>query len=600
MCGITGFLDFSPSTNLEVLTQRISAMTSTLSHRGPDGEGVWVDQHAGIALGHRRLSILDVSDAGSQPMQSACGRYVLISNGEIYNFRALRAELEVLGCVFRGSGDTEVMLAAISIWGVRKAIEKCNGMFAFALWDRQLRRLHLGRDRIGEKPLYAGWAGRVFLFGSELKALRRHPDFQAAPDRNSLALFIRYCCIPAPWSIYQGINKILPGTIVTIGEQGQAPHAETYWSTPVIARCGVDNSLDSYGKSLDSAVEEFGALLADSVKLRLESDRPFGAFLSGGVDSSTIVALMQQVTNRPAKTFTIGFEEADEAVYARAVSAHLGTDHTERYISSDDALRVIPELPRLYDEPFSDSSQIPTFLISQLARESVTVVLTGDAGDELFGGYGRYRPSPKPLPPIHTNGVTDYERIRYYQRRMSTWADPESLVLGSHEPATLMTDPANWLPTDDLVPQMMLMDSITYLPDELLVKLDRAAMAVGLEPRTPFLDHRLIEFSWRLPMDMKIRDGVRKWILRQLLYRHVPPFLIERPKQGFEIPLSRWLRNGLREWAESLLDEQRLTSEGFFDARQIREKWESHLSGDDTWKHFLWSILMFEAWLEQS
>lgn len=594
MCGIAGFLDFSANTARELLTQRVAAMTSTLAHRGPDGDGLWVDQNAGIALGHRRLSILDVSGSGSQPMQSACGRYVLASNGEVYNFRALRAILENLGSVFRGSGDTEVMLSAISVWGLRQAIERCNGMFAFALWDRRTRRLHLGRDRIGEKPLYAGWAGNVFLFGSELKALRRHPAFNASIDRDAIALYLRYCCIPAPCSIYKGIGKILPGTIVTIGEPGQTC-AETYWSTTEVARRGLENP---YTGSAEDAVEELGALLTDSVRLRLESDRPLGAFFSGGVDSSTIVALMQHTTNHPAKTFTIGFEEADEAGYAREVSDHFGTDHIEQYISSEDALRVIPRLPRLYDEPFSDSSQIPTFLISQLARSSVAVVLTGDAGDELFGGYNRYRPSPKPLPPIHSNGVPDYERIRYYQRRMSTWADPEGLALGANEPATLLTDPACWLPTDDLVQQMMLMDIITYLPDDLLVKLDRAAMGVGLEPRTPFLDPRVMEFVWRLPIGMKVRSGVRKWILRQLLYRYVPPVLIERPKQGFEIPLSTWLRHGLREWAESLLDESRLAREGFFDARQIRQRWELHLAGDNQWKHSLWSILMFEAWLD--
>src|SRR5579871_2769537 len=520
MCGITGFLDSSRQVPFGDLDGVVTAMTGTLSHRGPDGDGTWVDREAGFAMGHRRLSILDLSSAGRQPMHSACGRYVISMNGEIYNFRELRQRLA--GTVrFIGTSDTEVMLAAISAWGLDRAIEEFNGMFAFALWDRETRRLHLGRDRVGEKPLYYGWSGDVFLFASELKALRRHPSFDASIDRNALALFLRYCCVPAPHSIYKGISKVMPGTIVTLDAAGprREPKARTYWSAAQVAESSL---ADPVTCSPEEAADQLEQLLHDSVKLRMESDRPVGAFLSGGVDSSMVVAMMRRKGVSPVKTFSIGFEEADEAVHSRAVAKHLGTDHSEQYITSEDALRVIPRLPFLYDEPFSDSSQIPTFLISVLARQQVTVILTGDAGDELFCGYGRYSLPEQPLPSIHGSGVLNHERIRYYHSLRSYWTRPDSMVPGSSEPFNRMCDPALWLRAEDFRDQMMLMDTITYLPDDLLVKLDRASMAVGLETRTPFLDHRLIQYAWRLPFWMKLNGDVRKWILRQVLYRYVP------------------------------------------------------------------------------
>lgn len=571
-------------------------MTATLRHRGPDGEGVWVDADAGVALGNRRLSILDLSAAGSQPMHSACGRYVISTNGEIYNFRSLRAELKTMGAAFTGSSDTEVMLAAISAWGVHRAVRRFNGMFAFALWDRRDRRLHLGRDRIGEKPLYYGWSGKVFLFGSELKALTCHPGFDRAIDRGALALYLRHSYIPAPLSVYQGISKLMAGTVLTLTSGDAEPAIDTYWSAREIAEHGLS---DPFPGTAGEAADCLDDLLTDSIKLRMESDRPVGAFLSGGVDSSTLVALMGRATHVPVNTFSIGFEEADEAVYSRRVAAHLGANHTEQYITSADALTVIPRLPHLYDEPFSDSSQIPTFLVSVLARRDVAVILTGDAGDELFCGYRRYALPRQPLPQIHGNGVPNCERIEFYRSRISHWTDPGNVLRGSTEPPSVLGDPAQWLRSSDFREQMMLMDTITYLPDDLLVKLDRAAMGVGLETRTPYLDHRLIEFAWKLPFRMKLNGEVRKWILRRVLYRYVPPALIERPKQGFEIPLFTWLTGGLRDWAESLLDESRIRREGFFHAPAIREKWNLLTSGDRRSRHDIWTILMFEAWLEQ-
>jgi asparagine synthase (glutamine-hydrolysing) len=583
-------------------------MAGTLRHRGPDDQGVWTDCASGVALAHRRLSILDLSTAGHQPMVSCGGRYVIVLNGEIYNFRALREELSTSGHAFRGTSDTEVMLAAISAWGFDEALARFNGMFAFALWDREERLLRLGRDRLGEKPLYYGWAGNVFLFGSELKALRAHPNFNHPINRDALTLYLRYRYIPAPYSIYQGISKLRAGTFLTVPalQVRATPRVKTYWSAKEAAQRGLEDPLVA---SPEEAQERLEDLLADSVKIRLESDVPVGAFLSGGVDSSTVVALMQQESHQRVKTFCLGFEEADEAVYSAKVAQHLGTDHTDAYVTSKDALAVIPYIPSLYDEPFSDSSQIPTTMISAMAKRDVTVILTGDGGDELFCGYGRYELQPD-LPASANGNGTRLERsgpecstlecsIARYRARISQWPEPAAVVLGASEPATAFTEPCRWLQTDDVRNQMMHLDTIQYLPDDLLVKLDRAAMSVGLETRTPFLDHRLVEYAWRLPFQMKMNFGIRKWLLRQVLYRHVPAALIERPKQGFEVPLDTWLRNGLRDWAESLLDESRLQREGFFAPLPIKEKWDQHLAGNRRWRHYLWSILMFETWLER-
>jgi asparagine synthase (glutamine-hydrolysing) len=568
-------------------------MTATLSHRGPDGEGIWIDEAAGIALGNRRLAIIDISARGHQPMQSPCGRYVITTNGEIYNFRALRGELESRGQRFAGNSDTEVMLAAISVWGLERALVKFNGMFAFALWDSTLRLLHLGRDRIGEKPLYYGWSGGVFLFGSELKALRAHSRFDAAIDRNNIAIYLRHCYIPAPYSIYTGISKVMPGTTLTVRADGTVQDAttKTYWSAKNVAEQSLSDPIRS---SPDAAVEQLTELLSDSVRLRLESDRPVGVFLSGGVDSCTIAALMCRESSSQVQTFSIGFEEADEAVFAREVAKHLGTRHTDQYITAKDAIDIIPRLPFLYDEPFADSSQIPTCLISMLARPHVSVALTGDGGDELFCGYERYPSVADRWSPLGAGPM------ELYRSDLSYWPQPADLVPLVTEPSGLLNDPAQWMETEDFRLQMMLIDTLTYLPDDLLVKMDRASMGVGMETRTPFLDHRLIEFAWRLPMTLKVHARISKWILRQVLYRHVPPALVDRPKQGFAAPLYRWLTTDLRDWAEELIAEPRLRQEGFFDPRPIRDKWKRLLSGESEWKYALWSILMFQSWLEQS
>jgi asparagine synthase (glutamine-hydrolysing) len=597
MCGITGFLDLSGTTSTADLQAQVKGMTDALAHRGPDGEGIWVDPSVGIALGNRRLSILDVSSAGRQPMSSACRRYVISTNGEIYNYRALRAELEGFGATFGGSGDTEVMLAAISAWGIDRAIEKLNGMFAFALWDRERRRLHLSRDRIGEKPLYYGWAGNVLLFGSELKALRCHPSFNPSIDRSALLLYARYCYVPAPYSIFSGISKVMAGTIVTFDAAGgqREPRIATYWSAREVAQRALTDPLRC---SPQQAAEDLSALLADSVDLRMQSDRPIGAMLSGGIDSPTVAALMSRNRDREVWTFSIGFEEADEAPFARKIAEHLGTRHEEQYITATNALEIIPRMPALYDEPFADSSQIPTYFVSQLARRDVAVVLTGDGGDELFGGYHRYRLPPELEGGTDRDRLSMRDRIDFYLAGVSHWLNPGELVLNTVEPPTLVCDANQWIRADDPRDEMMFMDVMTYLPDDLLVKVDRASMSVGLEARAPFLDPRLLEYAWRLPFDFKVNGEVRKCILRQVLHRYVPQSLVDRPKQGFCVPLDMWLRNGLRDWAESLLNETRLRHEGLFDARIVRDEWARHLAGGSRWKYRLWAILMFQAWLE--
>lgn len=648
MCGLAGFLDPSRRTGGEELRATVTRMAAALRHRGPDDGGAWVDAEAGIALGHRRLSIVDLSPLGHQPMQSACGRYVTAFNGEIYNHRALRRELEGLGHAFRGHSDTEVMLAAFVEWGLEAALERFNGMFALALWDRKGRLLHLVRDRLGEKPLYYGWMGRTFLFGSELKALRAHPEFRGEVDRGALALYLRHNYIPTPYSIYRGIRKLPPGTRLTLNgaDAGAAPTPIPYWSFREVSERGV---AEPFTGSADEAAAHLDTLLRDAVKLRMEADVPLGAFLSGGIDSSTVVALMQAQGDRPVKTFTIGFHEAayNEAEDAKAVARHLGTEHTELYVTPGEAMAVIPRLPALYDEPFADSSQIPTFLVSELARRHVTVSLSGDAGDELFGGYNRYfwgrsiwqRIGWMPrgmrgaaaraltvLPPeawetvfrmtgpvlpgkikqrspgdkLHKLAeilaVNDPETM--YLGLVSHWKDPASLAVGASEPPTVLTDRSQWADLPDFTQRMMYLDTVTYLPDDILVKVDRASMGVSLEGRIPFLDHRVVEFAWRLPLSMKVRDGQGKWLLRQVLYGYVPRGLIERPKMGFGVPIDAWLRGPLRDWAESLLAERRLRAEGFLHPRPIREKWAEHLSGRRNWQYHLWDVLMFQAWLE--
>lgn len=656
MCGFAGLLGDGTRREGSIGALALK-MAKAIESRGPDDAGVWVDEPLGIALGHRRLSILDLSAAGHQPMQSANGQCVLAYNGEIYNHLILRAELEKSGLapVWRGQSDTETLLTGFSVWGVQATLQRCIGMFAFALWDREARTLTLGRDRMGEKPLYYGWLGQgdgksegaVFLFGSELKALKAHPGFCAAIDRNALCLLMRHNYIPAPYSIYRGIHKLEAGCLLNVSLARPEPQITRYWSAAKVAVAG---AVQPFAGTALQAVDALEALLNSAVMQQMMADVPLGAFLSGGVDSSTVVALMQAQSSRPVKTFTIGFNEDgyNEAVHAKAVAKHLGTDHVELYVSAQQALDVIPKLPTLYCEPFSDSSQIPTFLVSQLARRQVTVSLSGDAGDELFCGYNRYllassmwnkisalpagsrrlaargitalsperwnallRPLQGALPASlrHANlgdklskgaGVLAAGSLdKLYLGLVSHWNDPTSVVIRGSEPPTLLTGQAPQLPGLDDIQRMMALDTLTYLPDDILVKLDRAAMGVSLEGRVPFLDHRVVEFAWSLPQNLKLRNGVGKWVLREVLYRHVPKALIERPKMGFGVPIGEWLREPLRDWAESLLDEARLQREGFFHPAPIRQKWAEHLSGRRNWQYHLWNVLMFQAWLEQ-
>jgi len=655
MCGIAGCLHIS-SANISALESVIRAMTIRLHHRGPDNEGIWLDHNAGVALGHRRLSILDLSPTGVQPMFSAGGRYVMVFNGEIYNHLELRKQLELseqqiasAGSsernTWRGRSDTETLLAGFETWGIDETIKRGVGMFAFAVWDKKTRILTLARDRLGEKPLYYGWLGNVFLFGSELKALRGHPDFRGEINRDVITLFLRRNYIPAPFSIYRGIYKLPPGTYLQVRADRRDTVPVAYWS----ARAHVENGQrNPYRGSEVEAISTLQELIKQSLSGQMIADVPLGAFLSGGVDSSTVVALMQQLSRRPVKTFTIGFYENgyDEATHALTVARHLGTDHTELYVTPEETRAVIPKLPELYDEPFADSSQLPTYLVSQLARRHVTVSLSGDGGDELFGGYNRYVWAteiwrkvgwmPKPLraafadllvmlPPTTWNNVFERlgrflpARFRYtepgsklhklaeilavrtpeeiYWGLVSHWNQPADIVRGAKEPETVLTDTNSWADVREFEHRMMYLDLVSYLPDDLLVKVDRAAMGVSLETRVPFLDHRLVEFAWRLPLHFKLRGGMTKWLLRQVLYRHVPKELIERPKMGFGVPIDSWLRGPLRNWAESLLDPARLSREGYFSPAPIQEKWKEHLSGRRNWQYHLWGILMFQAWL---
>jgi len=630
------------------LKSTVLDMCEQLEHRGPDDAGSWVDAEAGVALGHRRLSIIDLSSEGHQPMCSPCGRYVMSFNGEIYNYRDLRRELESLP--WRGHSDTEVMLAAISEWGVEKALVRFNGMFAFALWDRRDRLLHLARDRMGEKPLYYGWMNRIFFFGSELKALCAHPAWSSEINRDALALYMRHNYVPAPYSIYRGIYKLAPGSLLTLPHtdagKNQAGKISRYWSLRTVAEDAEGNSFSGDEHGMEDALDE---LLRDAVALRMEADVPLGAFLSGGFDSSLVVALMQSQSKRPVRTFSIGFHEKEynEAAFAGAVARHLGTDHTELYVRPAEAMNVIPRLPSLYDEPFSDSSQIPTALVSQLAVGQVKVALSGDGGDELFGGYKRYDLArdlwrrigwlPSPCRRWMAAGITSVPQhvwghadrwlapmlAKYgrpgpvgdklyklaevlavatpeglYRRLVSHWKKPVAIVKGAQEPPTIFSDSGQWAKLEDFSQRMLYLDSMSYLPDDILVKVDRASMGVSLEARVPLLDHRVVEFAWRLPFAMKVNNGRGKWPLRRVLYRYIPQAMMDRPKMGFGVPVDAWLRGPLREWAEALLDEQRLEGEGYFNPAPIREKWSEHLSGTRNWQYHLWDVLMFQAWLE--
>lgn len=671
MCGMTGFLLARSGVSAEGLRAMAGRMAAAMHHRGPDDSGAWADEQTGVALGHARLAIIDLSPAGHQPMVSAGGRFVIAFNGEIYNHLALRADLEQAGAApaWRGHSDTETLLAGFEHWGVEATLQRCVGMFAIALWDKAERCLTLARDRFGEKPLYYGWAGkggeRAFVFGSELKAVRAYPGFDAAVCREALAQYLRFMYVPAPRTIYRGLFKLEPGCLLTLhgfppaeapadplrpGQQHEGIEVRRWWSLAETVAAGAAAPLEDE----QAALQLLETQLNEAVRAQSLADVPLGAFLSGGVDSSAIVALMQRQASRPVKTFTIGFDEAgfDESPHARAVAQHLGTEHHEMRVSAQMAQDVIPSLPWMYDEPFADSSQVPTHLVCRAARQHVTVALSGDAGDELFGGYNRYFWGPRiwhrlswlPLParkmlghalaavptgawdaigaPLGagagTGGVARLgdklhklaarlQTVRtiddLYLSLVSEWRDPAAVVLGEggqvvREPVSLLDDPLPARGADQEQLRMMFRDSMTYLPDDILCKVDRAAMATSLETRVPFLDHRVVELAWRLPVAMKIRGSVGKWALRQVLYKHVPRELIERPKAGFAIPIGQWLRGPLRDWAEGLLDARRLESEGYLDPAPIRKAWQEHLTARYDWTPRLWSVLMFQAWLE--
>jgi len=647
MCGLVGF--FTPRSFKDGAAV-LQHMCSKLVHRGPDDSGYWISQDQLLGVAHRRLSILDLSPAGHQPMVSAHGHWVIVLNGEIYNHLALRKQLVQAGCApnWRGHSDTETLLACVEAWGVEATLKATVGMFAFALWDKTSQHLILARDRLGEKPLYYGLSNGAVVFSSELKAVRAFPGFAGEIDRGALSLYMRHNTVSGAHCIYKGFAKLLPGTWLKVTSSdvasGHLPEPKPYWSALDCASEGRRSPLQ-FGTDAE-AVGALEKLLREAIAGQMMADVPLGAFLSGGIDSSTIVALMQVQSSKPVRTFTIGFNEVgyDEAQHAKAVAKHLGTDHTELYVTPEDALGVIPKLPKIYDEPFADSSQIPTFIVAQMAQQHVTVALSGDAGDEIFGGYNNYFLANKlwcrfecfPVrlrnlmaTLIHTLSPTAWNRAfaalapalpkrlqlalsgdklhkgaalldskdgaDLYRRLVSHW-EPQGVLLDGDESRSLIYEPWPELPT--FFEQMMGFDSVTYLPDDILTKVDRAAMSVSFETRVPFLDHRVFEFAWRLPLHFKIRGGVGKWALRQVLYGHVPRTLIERPKAGFSVPIDGWLRGPLREWAEELLDESRLKRDGYFNPTPIRQRWQEHLSGQRNWQRYLWMVLMFQAWLE--
>lgn len=643
MCGFVGVLS---STFLNEST--LCKMTRTLEHRGPDESTLWQDSLSGISLGHQRLSILELSNAGSQPMFSANGRFALVYNGEIYNHLSCRKVLAESGFAvyWKGSSDTETLIEMISALGLEGALKLTTGMFSFALWDKLEKKLFLARDRFGEKPLYYGWQGDSFLFGSELKALKIHPNFLNEIDSNALGLFLQYNYVPTPLSIYRGISKLTPGGILSVSLDHKAVCISTYWSAIDTMLSGKKNP---FRGNVTEAIDETENVLKRAVQIQLLADVPLGAFLSGGIDSSLIVSLMSAVSSTPVNTFTIGFDENgfNEAVYAKKIASHLGTNHTELYVNPKDCFDVIPLLGSMYDEPFADSSQIPTYLVSKLAAGSVKVALSGDGGDELFGGYNRYffaeklwtnlRFIPMPLrsglystinklnthqwdilssllhyilpKKYHYSNLTDklnkassllavesFDDV--YFRLVKQWENPGEILNFDYSPQK------NKLIGSDLfqdnMDKMMLNDLITYLPDDILCKVDRAGMAVSLESRIPFLDHNVYAFSSSLPLSCKTNKGTSKWILREILKKYIPENLINRPKMGFGIPLEVWLRGPLKEWADDLLEEKVIKESGLLNPKVVRQKWEEHISGKRNWHYQLWSILMFQAWYKEN
>lgn len=645
MCGFAGFIDPKLTRSNERLTTLVRDMNCAITPRGPDSAGEWTDAYSGIALGHRRLSIMDLSPAGHQPMLSNCGRYVMVFNGEVYNHNAMRAELAAAGVslAWRGHSDTEVMLAAIVHWGFDEALNRFNGMFAFALWDKESKTLTLARDRMGEKPLSYGWVNGIFFFASTLDACRAHPDFNASIDPKTQTLFLRYGNVPAPYTIFTGMKKLLPAQVLILTQadiaKKQLSQPRYYWHPQQVVASALANPFTGSDSDAIGALE---SLLMDAVGIRMEADVPLGAFLSGGFDSSIVVALMQAQSSRKVRTFSIGFDNAkfNESEHARAVANHLGTEHTEMMITAQDALNVIPKLCSIYDEPFADSSAMPTYLVSKLTREHVTVALSGDGGDELFGGYGHYATGVKlwdnlggnsaglltfgatalhTLSPRVLNKVGSLvgkrnlgdklgkladllpyleTQTNAYRGLVSHWRNMSALMSDAHEPMTLLSGLED-LPVglSDMAQTMQYLDMRTYMSDDILTKVDRASMAVSLEGRIPLLDHRVAEFAWSLPQNMKRRDGVGKWILKELTYKHIPCTIMDRPKQGFAVPLADWLRGDLRDWAESLLQTDKLSAQGL-NAKLVHKVWRAHLSGQRDFKTPLWTVLMLMAFVD--
>jgi asparagine synthase (glutamine-hydrolysing) len=640
MCGIAGAYLFGEQSMAMGLQSTVDRMTDALEHRGPDSRGTWLDLGLGIGLGHRRLAIRDLSPAGHQPMISSCGRFVIVYNGEVYSHKEIALDLKECGRPLRGTSDTEVILESCAEWGVEQTVKRLIGMFAFALFDRQTQELTLVRDRVGIKPVYWGKFNQLFLFGSELKALRAVSEWEPKLDRNALSAFMRHNYIPAPHSIYQGVKKLEPGTILRINRDGEVSTSK-YWDMRNTVMNGLSSQMQ---ESDDEILSQLDLLLCDSVKRRMVADVPLGALLSGGIDSSLVTALMAEQSDRPINTFSIGFQEREfnEAPYAREIARHLKTNHTELYAEPSHALEMVDKLPYWYDEPFADSSQIPTALVCALTKQHVTVVLSGDGGDELFAGYNRYsiglemwqkaNIAPYPIrkliasallsqPTSRLNAFSSLLPKRWkrpelgiklhkfasaimlddpdsmYRRMLGHWHDPDDIVIGSKESKGILWDPSVAKDIPEFLDRMQFLDSVTYLPDDILTKVDRASMSVALEARIPILDHRVVEMAWRMPKRMKIRDGQAKWALRQILYKRVPHHLIERPKMGFGVPFDQWLRGPLRDWAESLLDSKRLESQGLFRAAPIRARWEAHLKGEN-WGYPLWNVLMAQAWVE--
>ncbi|MFD2182366.1 asparagine synthase (glutamine-hydrolyzing) [Rhodoplanes azumiensis] len=639
MCGITGFIDFARSTPADRLDTVVTTMAAQMIHRGPDDAGTFVDAEAGVALGFRRLSIIDLTPAGHQPMVSSCGRWVIVFNGEIYNAEDLRPDLVAQGATFRGHSDTEVLLESIARNGIDTTLARINGMFAFAVHDRRTRTTILARDRLGKKPLYIGRFGRTVMFASELRCLRVHPEFRGEIRPEALSAYIRFGYVPHPLCIYRDVQQLEPGGVARVDAEGQL-EVGSYWRFEDAAAEAMEEGF--HGTDAE-AIDQLDALLRDAVGRRMVSDVPLGAFLSGGIDSSLVVALMQQQSSRPVRTFSIGFavDGYDEAPHARAVAKHLGTDHTEFYVAPQDALALVPSIPDIYDEPFSDSSQIPTFIVSKMARQHVTVALSGDGGDESFCGYVRYDqveqlkrlmgvvPWLAPLAGFGKRVLTSRafgparrfipgrtlsrgERWltrtaeagrpnafeRHYLHMIAQGRPPEEFLAAPQDRLADIWSGSLAARFRDPVQRAQAIDFMTYLPDDILVKVDRASMATSLEVRAPLIDYRVVEQAWRLPMHMKVRDGMGKWILRQVLYRYVPQSIIDRPKMGFGIPIDHWLRGPLREWAEDLIDAERLRREGVFNAPAVRAMWQRHLSGE-TWQYPIWCVLMFQAWRQR-